>query len=106
MSATLVEKWAIPIGQSKALCGGTITLDSSYATGGEVIDAAGDGYESMMLGGDDGYVLKFIRSTQAVQAWRIGALDGNAASAQALTEVASTTDLSAVVSDYWAIRAA
>lgn len=98
MAATLTEEWRIPIGQSRSLCGGTVTMDSSYATGGEAIDATGDlGYEKMFF--EQGTViLSWDKANQKVFAtW------GNAGSASVLPEVTSTTDLSAVTQDYLAI---
>jgi hypothetical protein len=98
MAATLTEEYRIPIGQSHALCFGTVTMDSSYATSGEAIDAIGDtGYEKVFF--EQGtVVLSWDKVNQKVFAtW------GNAGSASVLPEVTSTTDLSAVVQDYIAL---
>lgn len=98
MAATLVEQARISIGESRALCFGTVTMDSSYPTGGEAIDAAGDlGYEKMIFEGGT-VVLQWDKANQ-----KVVALWGNAGSASVLPEVTNTTDLSAIVADYIAI---
>jgi hypothetical protein len=104
MPATLVEKWAIPVGQSRALCEIQVTLDNSYPTGGESIDGVGDGFLSPAVSvSSGGYVGELIPSTQKVRAW-YG--DNNNASDGPLIEVPATTDLSTVVFTFLTTRAA
>lgn len=98
MAAALKEEYRIPIGQSRALCFGTVTLDSSYATSGEAIDATGDvGYEKVFFEGGS-VALQWDKVNQKVLAFW-----GNAGTASLEPEVTSTTDLSAIVADYVAI---
>jgi hypothetical protein len=98
MAATLVETSRIPIGQGQALCTGTVTMDSSYATGGEAIDAAGDlGYDTVIFEPST-VVLNWDKANQKVVAYW-----GNAGTASVLPEVTSTTDLSAVAAQFIAI---
>lgn len=95
MAATLNEEGRAPIGQSRALVWGTVTMDSSYPTGGEAIDATGDlGYEKLVFEGGT-VVLQWDKANQ-----KVVALWGNAGSASVLPEVTATTDLSAIVADY------
>lgn len=98
MAATLTETDRIPIGSSKVLCLGTVTLDNSYPTGGEAIDAAGDlGYDVMIFESST-VVLQWDKANQKVVAFW-----GNAGTASLLPEVTATTDLSTVVAQYVAI---
>lgn len=98
--ATLTENKAIPIGQDTALCFGTLAFDSSYPTGGEVVDAVGDiGYTDLWVtGASSGYLGSWVQSTQALQMYR------QSAATSALTEVPNATDLSAVTVHYAAVR--
>ena len=102
MAATLTEKWAIPIGQSRVLCHGTILLDSSYPTGGEAIDATGDGYEFLLIDANTGHKLQFDKANQKVMAFYA---DYDAVADGALIQVPNATDLSAVTGSYLAVRA-
>lgn len=100
MAATLSEERRINLGESTALCFGTLTLDSSYpASGGEPIDAIGDlGYLKMFFEAGSGIVVKWDKATQSALAYW-----GNAGTASLMPEVTSTTDLSAQVIDYVAL---
>lgn len=102
MAVTLTEEGREAFGDSRAICWGTITWDSSYpASGGEVIDAVGDlGYEKVICEGG-AIVVKWLKATQALQAFW-----GNAGSASLLPEVTSATDLSAQTTSYIAIATA
>ncbi len=91
MAATLVEERRINLDESMVLCFGTVTLDNSYPTGGEPIDAIGD----------FGYLKVFFEGAQYSLAWdkanqKIVARNGT-------SEVANATDLSAVSADYVAL---
>jgi len=75
---------------------GTITLDSSYPTGGEALAAAAFGIDNIdfvSFGGAGGYVLEYDYANAKVMAW-YG--DFNAVADGALIEVPNTTDLSTV----------
>lgn len=101
MAATLTETYRIPIGQSAALCFGTVTMDNSYASGGEAIDATGDlGYDTMVFESST-VVLQWDKANQKVVAYW-----GNAGTASVLPEVTATTDLSTVVAQYIALAPA
>lgn len=102
MAVTLTEEGREAFGDSRALCWGTITWDSSYpASGGEAIDAIGDlGYEKVVCEGGS-IVVKWDKANQKLLAFW-----GNGSSASLLPEVTSTTDLSAVVTNYIAIAIA
>jgi hypothetical protein len=98
MAATLTEQARISIGESRALCFGTVAFDSSYPTGGEAIDAAGDfGYDVMMFE-SGAIVAQWDKANQKVLAYW-----GNAGTASVLPEVTATTDLSAQTLQYIAI---
>jgi hypothetical protein len=101
MAATLAEQGRISIGEGRALCFGTVTLDSSYPTGGEAIDATGDAGYDVVLFESSTVVLQWDKANQKVVAFW-----GNAGSASVLPEVTATTDLSTVVAQYIAIAAA
>lgn len=99
MAATLTVREQIPIGSSKVLELGTVTLDNSYPTGGEAIDATGDlGYDTMIFESGT-VVLNWDKANQKVIAYW-----GNAGTASVLPEVTATTDLSAVTAQFMAIR--
>jgi hypothetical protein len=102
MSAVLVEEKVIPIGQGEALVFGTITMDASYATGGEAIDAPGDiGYHDLAISGNAaGYLATWDRTNQKLLAYQ------QSAATSALTQVPSTTDLSAVSFRFIGLRPA
>lgn len=80
---------------------GTITFDSSYPTGGEAVTPADFGLVAitdMQFEGDDGYVLRWDRSTTSPKVmayWVDTTTDG-----APMAEVANTTNLSAVVSRF------
>lgn len=104
MSVTLTVNHAIEHGEYVQEFG-TILFDSTYPSGGEIIDATGDlGYFAMSFGGPSttGYVPKFIASSQKVKLW-YG--DNNNASDGPLIESA-TTDLSAETVDFigWRVK--
>jgi hypothetical protein len=100
MAATLTESRTIDIGQSQALCFGTIALDSSFLAAGEPIDATGDlGYSDLWITGtSSGYVGSWDAANQKLLMYRQTAATG------ALVAVPDTTDLSAVTVHYGAIR--
>ncbi len=102
MAVTLVEEMSIPIGQSKALCFGTVTMDSSHLAAGEAVDAVGDiGYQKFAIaGGGGGYLGVWDKAAQKILVYR------QSAATSALTAVPDTTDLSAVVFDFIAVRPA
>lgn len=95
MAATVTVDHSINMGEF-VLEFGTITLDSSYPTGGEAIDVTGDAgyYDCSLSPSTGGYVGTFVASSQKVMAL-YG--DNNNASDGPLIEVPATTDLSAVV---------
>jgi hypothetical protein len=83
----------------------TLVGDSSYPTNGSTgleakLQALAGGAGRTVLGvipqKASGYHLEYDRANGKLLVYRIGALDGNAASAQALTEVTNGVDLSAV----------
>ena len=104
MAATLTVKQSVGLGNSLTLYTGTITFDNSYPTGGEAIDATGDiGYLSLIPGPSAGYVFEWDEANQKIKAYRQKD-PGNAGGADiALPEVAATTDLSAVSTDFIAV---
>lgn len=100
--ATLTENKAIPIGQGRALCFGTLAFDSSYPTGGEVVDATGDlGYSDFWITGTTaGYLASWDPATQALLMYQ------QSAATSALTQVPNATNLATVSVGYGAIRPA
>jgi hypothetical protein len=81
---------------NKKVWRGTVTFDSSYATGGETFSPTSQGFvtvDQVEVFPSVGYVPEYITSTGKILArWVDTTVDG-----AALAEVASTTDLSAVV---------
>lgn len=98
--ATLTETKVIQLPQGEATVFGTIALDSSYPTGGEVFDAPGDlGYHDLVITGTTaGYALTWDKANQKLMAWQ------QSAATSALTQVPNATDLSAVSVSYVAWR--
>jgi hypothetical protein len=99
MAATLTVTESVPLGTSKVLDYGVVTLDNSYPTGGEAIDATGDlGYDTMIFESST-VVLQWDKANQKVVAFW-----GNAGTASVLPEVTATTYLSTVAAQFIAIR--
>lgn len=73
----------------------TVAFDSSYPTGGEAIDAAGNRQFSSVwaVGGTGGYSFSWDRANQKLLAYYS---DNNNAADSAQIEVPNTTDLSAL----------
>jgi hypothetical protein len=73
LTVTLAGDWLSSLGNKRA-SNGTLTFDSSYATGGESLTPANIGLgviDSITFNqGEDGYVFKYIHSTQKVQVFR------------------------------------
>lgn len=104
MAATLFIEGSIPGPSGAHLYYGKITMDNSYPTGGEAIDAPGDkGFSKMWL-----TPAGAVASNGVVGLWdavnqKVIAVWGNAGTASQLPEVTATTDLSATVFDFLAI---
>lgn len=101
MAVALTEEKVIELGQSDALVFGTITFDSTYPAGGEVIDAPGDrDYEHLWFtgSGTGGYVPVYDKANRKLKMY-----SPTTAQATGLTET-STTDLSAQTVAFGAIR--
>lgn len=101
MAAAVVEETLIPIGTSHVLVFGTITMDSTYPAGGEVIDAPGDrDYEKLWDAGSTTgvYVPRYDPANK-----KLRMLTPSAAQQTGLTET-TTTDLSAQIIHFGAIR--
>lgn len=155
MAVTVNIDERISLGSTDYLYIGQITMDSSYATGGENVDATGatgqagpQKFKTLIPGHTGGYVFEWINASQKLKAFTRGAHSHDllvkggqiasttndvatyatsilgkqeaadvtvagvdsatkggvlAAAASALAEVASTTDLSAVVVPFIAI---
>lgn len=88
---------------TKRMTQGTITYDSSYATGGETVDPHALGLQMLtdlrISPSTGGYIGVWDRSTTAPKLMAFYG-DNNNASDGPLIEVPSTTDLSAVVVRY------
>lgn len=103
MAAVAVEEVIIPVGTSHVLVFGKITMDSTYPAGGEVIDAPGDrDYEYLWACGSTAGLYDY-RYDSANKKLRV--LSPTTAQATGMTET-STTDLSAQVFQYGAVRPA
>jgi hypothetical protein len=93
MAVVATEEKRIPLGLTESLSIGTIALDNSYPTGGEVI--AIDKMEKIdrlfVQGG--GYIFEFVPSSQKLKVL-IG--DNNNAADAPAVESANAADLSAV----------
>jgi hypothetical protein len=103
MAAVASEELVLPVGNSRVLVFGKITLDSTYPAGGEVIDVTGDrDYEYAWDCGSTGslYAFKYDAANK-----KLRVLSPTTAQATGMTET-STTDLSAQVINYGAVRPA
>lgn len=103
MAATVVETIVQPISGTHALVFGSITFDSTYPAGGEVIDAPGDrDYEFLWPCGTTAglYMAAYDPAGK-----KLRMLSPTTAQATGMTET-STTDLSAQVVFFGAIRPA
>ena len=92
----------VPLGGSNVLYPGTITMSSSYATGGDTLDMTGDLNPRdgrLLIGGGPGYVLEWDGANAKVKAYR----DNGTATAAALPEVAAAVNLSTVSVEAWAL---
>lgn len=101
MAVSLVEQKVIQLTQSEAVVFGTITFDSTYPSGGEVIDAPGDrDYEHLWVTGcaTGGYVPVYDNGNRKLKMY-----SPSTAQATGLTET-TTTDLSAQTVSFGAIR--
>lgn len=101
MAAVVNEEIVIPIEGTKVLVFGTITFDSTYPAGGEVIDAPGDrDYEKLWpCGTVAGLYLSVYDPTNR----KLRMLSPTTAQATGMTET-STADLSAQVIHFGAVR--
>ena len=106
MAVSLTEEYVFPQsdpqgGQTGALVIGTITLDSSYPTGGSVIDPPGgvDYIEMVVAGGT--VSTRYDKANKKLLAYA-----SNGAAPAVLAEVANTTNISANVCSYFAVRPA
>lgn len=83
LSVSLTGDWLSSFGNKKA-SHGTITFDSSYATGGESLTPANVGLGTLdrihFNTGEDGYVFEYDYSNETVIAYQPGAAGGAAAS--------------------------
>lgn len=102
MAATVVEEVVWPIGNSRSLVFGTITFDSTYPAGGEVIDApvSERDYEHLWSTGSTAgvYVPLYDKAAK-----KLRMLTPSAAQQTGLTET-TTVDLSAQIVSFGAIR--
>jgi hypothetical protein len=104
MAATLVETKVIQLSQSEALVFGTVTGDSSYPTGGYALDPPGStDYESFVASPSGG------TTAASVAGWvpgtkKLMAYGSNGAAPAQLVEIANTTNLSAQVWEFVAVR--
>lgn len=99
MAAVATVNATLSVGDTETLYIGTIALDSSYPTGGEVIDISGNENIVSLIANAPGYVCHFVPSSQKlVLYW-----DNTPAAAAVLGQVADTTNLSSVVVNFWAI---
>jgi len=95
LSVSLVGDWLSSIG-SKRMTEGTLTFDSSYLTGGEVLAAADVGLgelDSLVLEqGEDGYIFEWLRTTALTGLVKVRGDAGEAAvPAMVVEEVVTVT---------------
>jgi hypothetical protein len=109
MAVTLSSVKASPLPGGEVIVRGLATMDSLYATSGEVMDLSSYlsdvSSPTVLLGSDDGYILRHDRGTNSggkVLAYNAPA--GN--SAAALAQAAANTNLAAVVVPFIAIGSA
>jgi hypothetical protein len=92
------------IARNTRITSGAITMDASYATGGEAITAADVGMkraiDRIIIESEDGYILKFDKLNSKIMAYYA---DNDAGADGALIQVAAAVDLSGVVAGYIAI---
>lgn len=94
MAAVATVDYDIPIGQTEHLYVGSIALDNSYPTGGEVLDLpANTRLVHLDAQPTAGYTFEFVPGTQALKVYRGD--NANASPAPGV-EVANAVDLSAL----------
>jgi hypothetical protein len=90
--ATVTERYGI--GGTATLYVGTVAFDSSYPTGGEAIDLAGnESVDIMLCSHEDGYSFLWDRANQKLLVYYV---DNNAAGDSAQIQVPDTTDISSI----------
>ena len=102
MAATFTVDKTLSLGGTENLYLGTISLDSSYPTGGEAIDNTGnERYDYVLCQPKSGYVFQWDAANQKLLAYYA---DNNNASDGPLIQVPDTTDLSAITGiQTWAV---
>ena len=100
LSVSLTGDWLTSVG-NRQQSHGTITMDSSYATGGETLAAADVGLgtrASLQLNqGEDGYVIHWDKDNGKVMAFYV---DNDGASDGPMIQVASAVNLSDIVIEF------
>jgi len=112
MAATVTIEERISIGGTDYLYLGFITMDNSYASGGEVIDATNGAttagpakFKKLIPAATAGYVPEFIGSSQKLKMFRQKDPAAAGGADIALPEVAGSVDLSAVVVPFIGVAA-
>lgn len=105
LTVTLAGDWLSSLGNKKASTG-TITFDSSYASGGESLTPAMVGLQKIdfisLNQGEDGYVFHYDAANQKVIAY-VTIDPGDAGGANVVLQEAGAIDLSNVVVEFHAI---
>src|SRR4051794_20695638 len=97
MAVTVTIQKDIPLGQTEHLYVGTIAFDSSYPTGGEVVDVSGnESFDVLIAGSKNGYVFSWDAANQKLLAYVSKDPAAAGGADIALQQVADTTNLSSV----------
>lgn len=99
MAATVTVENKVSLGGTVTLYSGTIAMDASYPSGGELIDSTGnERFDTLIASSTSGYVFSWDAANQKLLAY-VSKDPGAVGGADiVLQQVANTTDLSAVTS--------
>jgi hypothetical protein len=98
MAAVVNEQYVFQQEGAEAIVFGTITLDTSYPTGGSAIDTTGSVEFTRLTVAGGPVSCKYDLATKKLLCY------GTAASATGLTEIANATNLSGIVADFVGVR--
>ncbi len=103
MALTLAQTKRNNVTGTKVTSYVTVTFDASYPTNGEDFDATAyvKTPDEVRVTNDSalGYIVRYDATNKKLKVFNVPALDGNAASAQALAEVTNATNLSSLSVD-------
>jgi hypothetical protein len=98
MAAVVSEQYVLQQEGAEAIVFGTITLDTSYPTGGSAIDTTGSVDFTRLVVSGGPVSCKYDLANKKLLCY------GTAVSASGLTEIANAVNLSGIVADFVGVR--